>query len=71
MPARVQTVARAPLRFEPTRIHDVNAQRPNGNLDIAKPLVLDFKKISMSDELPELLRLLPSDGKLAPPGSKR
>jgi hypothetical protein len=45
---------------------------PDMELDkAASPPLLDFKKISMSDELRELLRLLPSDEGQQPPSAKK
>jgi hypothetical protein len=63
-PTPIQAIAKTPS-VEPKRVQEVAAKQVrNSNLDIAAPLQpMDFKKISMSDELRELLSLLPSDEK--------
>jgi hypothetical protein len=65
----------SPPIVKPERVKAIapsGPQRPNSPLDVARPVsVLDFKKISMSDELRELLSLLPSDAKQEPPAAKR
>jgi hypothetical protein len=62
-PTPFQAIATPPV--EPKRVQEIAAKQVrNSNLDIAAPLPpMDFKKISMSDELRELLSLLPSDEK--------
>ena len=62
-PTPIQAIATPPV--EPKRVQEIAAKQVrNSNLDIAAPLPpMDFKKISMSDELRELLSLLPSDEK--------
>jgi hypothetical protein len=62
-PTPIQAIATPPV--EPKRVQEVAAKQVrNSNLDIAAPLpAMDFRKISMSDELRELLSLLPSDEK--------
>ena len=72
-PARIQAVAKPPP-IEPKRVREVFApkRRPNSELDVAAPLPpLDFKKIRMSEELRELLSLLPSDDRQKPPPAER
>jgi hypothetical protein len=60
----IQAIAKTPP-VEPKRVQEVAAKQvQNSNLDMAAPLSpMDFKKISMSDELRELPSLLPSDEK--------
>jgi hypothetical protein len=72
-PARVLAVAKPPP-VEPKLIHEIVApkQVPNRDSNLAAPLPpLDFKKIRMSNELRELLSLLPSDERQPPPTPKR
>lgn len=74
-PDRSQLVARRPASTEPKRVHEIVApkQRPNSEPEVAAPLPpLDFKKIRMSDELRELLSLIPSsEEKRQPPSAER
>jgi hypothetical protein len=72
-PTLVLAVAKPPP-VEPRLVHGIDApkQVPNSDLDVAAPLPpLDFKKIRMSNELRELLSLVPPDARQPPPSPKR